>query len=132
MDFIDVLCDRINETPNLPVLCVLGYLGDDESLVVYPLPGSRVIQEFMDGMTVQAINCEIAMKSKSHKNISVAMWNIQNLLENTTEMPSVDGSYEFESMAITNKPFISRTDDQGWYEFILDITAQITVYRKGE
>ncbi|WP_137744838.1 phage tail terminator protein [Robertmurraya siralis] len=132
MDFIERLQERINAINQLPVVCKLGYLGTDESLVLYPLPGSQVTQRFMDGTTDQQLNYEIAMKSKSQNRIHQTLWLIQNELEGLSQLESKDGSYEFDELIITNKPFINQIDDQGWFVFLLDVQAKITVFKESE
>lgn len=130
IDFLDRLQDRINGIPMIPTLRQ-GYLGTGESLVIYPLPGSRVVQGYMDGTRDWAMNYEIAMKSQDSVAINDTLWKIQTKLEQLQELPSGDGSYEFENLIITNKPFINQLDDQGWFVFLLDVQANITVL-KGE
>ncbi len=130
MDFMERLCDEINDTPRLPVVCKLGYLGADESLVLYPLPGSKVVQEFMDGTSDQQLNYEIAMKSKSQNKINSTLWVIQNELEKLKVLVSQDDSFKFDELIITNKPFINQIDEQGWFVFLLDVQANITVYKE--
>lgn len=130
MDFAERLTEKINSIPNLPIQCKMGYLGTDESLVVYPLPGSQVINKFMDGTSEQRLNFEFAMKSKSQSAIHAALWMIQNYLEILKELKSNDGSFEFEDLIITNKPFINQLDEQGWFVFLLDIQANITVFEE--
>lgn len=130
MDFMERLCDRINEIPRLPVSCKLGYLGAEDSFVLYPLPGSRVTQEYMDGTKDWAMNYELAMKSKLQSKINSTLWVVQNELEELEELNSDDGSFEFEDLIITNKPFINQIDDQGWFVFLLDIQAKITVFKE--
>ncbi len=131
MDFIERLAEKVNEIPGLPIQCRIGYLGTDESFAVYPLPGSKVITEYMDGTSEQELNFEFAMKSKSQKKIHDTLWLVQNKLERLDELESKDSSFEFEELIITNKPFINQIDDQGWFVFLLDIQAKITVF-KGE
>lgn len=82
----------------------------------------------MDGTKDWAMNYEIAMKSKNHVEVSNALWKIQTVLEQLEELPSNDGSYKFEKLTITNKPFINGNDEQGWFVFLLDLQAEITVY----
>lgn len=130
MDFMERLCDRINEIPRLPVSCKLGYLGAEDSFVLYPLPGSRVTQEYMDGTKDWAMNYELAMKSKLQSKINSTLWLVQTELEELEELNSNDGSFEFEELIITNKPFINQADDQGWFVFLLDIQAKITVFKE--
>lgn len=132
MDFIDRLCDKVNAIQGLPIKCKIGYLGADESFVVYPLPGSQVTAEYMDGTTDQQLNFEFAMKSKSQKKIHDTLWMVQNELEDLKNLESHDGSFEFEKLTITNKPFINQIDEQGWFVFLLDVQANITVFKEAE
>lgn len=119
---------RINAIPNMPVVSRLGYLGAEESLVLYPLPGSRIITEYMDGTTDQQLNYEIAMKSKRQSTILDVLWKVQNELEHLKNLESNDGSFEFQSITITNKPFINQIDEQDWFVFLLNVQANITVF----
>ncbi|WP_062052408.1 minor capsid protein [Bacillus sp. JCM 19034] len=132
MDFIERLNDKINAIDQLPIVSKLGYLGTEESLVLYPLPGSRVTAEYMDGTTDQQLNYEIAMKSKTQSKIHQSLWAIQNELEGLSEIESADGSFEFDELIITNKPFINNADDQGWFVFLLNVQAKITVFKESE
>jgi len=50
--------------------------------------------------------------------------------ENLKELESQDGSFEFEELIITDKPFINQADEQGWFVFLLDIQAKITVFKE--
>ncbi len=129
MDFIERLAKRVNQIPNIPIQCKLGYLGTDESFVVYPLPGSRIVSKFMDGTSDQQLNFEFAMKSKSQSKIHATLWLVQNELEGLPELESEDGSFEFDELIITNKPFINKIEDQGWFVFLLDVQAKITVFK---
>ncbi|RST57679.1 capsid protein [Siminovitchia terrae] len=129
MDFMERLCDKVNEMPELPITCKKGYLGADESFVVYPLPGSRVVQEYMDGTKDWAMNYEFAMKSKVQSKINQTLWTVQTELEKLAELESQNDSFEFEELIITNKPFINQIDDQGWFVFLLDVQAKITVLK---
>ena len=132
MDFMERLCEMVNEIPNLPIPCRMGYLGAEESFVVFPLPGSRVTTRFMDGTSEQALNFEFAMKSKQQSKIHVTLWMVQNELEALSEgdLVSQDNSFEFEDLVITNKPFINQADEQGWFVFLLDVKANITVFKE--
>lgn len=125
MDFIERLKDKLNTLP-LPVRLNIGYLGTSEALVIYPLPGSRTIAEYMDGTKDVALNFEIAMKSKRQDVIHNTLWLLHNSLENIETLESGDDSFQFDEIVITNKPFINQLDDQGWFIFLLDIQAKIT------
>lgn len=129
MDFIDRLKDSVNIL-SLPLKMRTGYLGTSETLVVYPMPGSKVTQLYMDGTKDIDLNYEIAMKSEDGQKISDTLWLIQNYLENLLEIESDDNSFEFNGLEITNKPFISDADTKGWFVFLLDIKANVTIYNK--
>src|SRR5690625_483502 len=130
MDFIERLSDKVNKFPGIPITCKIGYLGTGESFVVYPLPGSNTVMEYMDGAKDQQLNYEFRMKSKSQKKINQTLWLVQNELEILSELESHDGSFKFEELIITNKPFINQSDDQGWFVFLLDVQAKITVFKE--
>ncbi|AAU85092.1 minor head protein [Bacillus phage BCASJ1c] len=130
MDFIERLTERVNSIPGLPISCKKGYLGTEESFVVYPLPGSRTVSQYMDGTKDRRLNYEFAMKSKSQRKIDETLWLVQNVLDDLGELESADGSFEFEGIDITNTPFINNADNQGWFVFLLDVQAKITVFEE--
>lgn len=128
MDFIYRLVDSINSIQGLKNKIRTGYLNDNESLVIYPLAGSRTVQQFYDGVKEQELNYEIAMKSKDGQKLDDTLWQIQNYLEQLTELNSQDNSFDFDWLEITNKPFIEQFDEQGWFVFSIDFKAHITIY----
>ncbi|GEN87251.1 phage tail terminator protein [Oceanobacillus sojae] len=130
MDFLERLVDEVNSIDRLPIRCEPGYLGEAESFVVYPIPGSRVVNEYYNGVKDQQLNYEFAMKSKIPGNIHNTLWVVQNALEQIESINSNDGSFEFDELIITNKPFINQADSQGWFVFLLDIQAKITTFNK--
>lgn len=129
MDFLERLAERINRIEGLPIDCEPGYLGADESLGVYPIPGSRDIAVYMDGTKDVQLNYEIAMKSKIQGRIHGTLWLIQNELDNLNSLESLDGSFKFIDLGITNKPYINEADEQGWFVFLLNIQAKITILK---
>lgn len=129
MDFVERLKDSIN-TINLPLKMRTGYLSDKETLVVYPSPGSRVVQQYMDETKDVNLNYQIAMKSKDGELINNTLWIIQNYLESLMSVTSNDNSFEYNGLVIANKPFISEADEQGWFVFLLDVTANVTIYEE--
>lgn len=130
MDFMERAVDKVNTIQDLPVVMKKGYLTEVESLVMYPLPGSRVTSEFHDGTKDVNLNYEIAMKSTSSKKISEVLWVIQNELESLTDIQSNDQSFEFDSIVITNKPYINQVDEKSLFVFLLDFTAKITIFKQ--
>ncbi|MFL2124066.1 minor capsid protein [Marinilactibacillus psychrotolerans] len=126
MDFIDRVKDSINQIPNLPIQIRKGYLGIDETLVIYGLPGSRVVREYMDGEKELELNYEIAMKSQNGQKIENTLWMISDYLDSVKAIQSNDGSFEFNGLAVTSKPYINQADQQNWFVFLLTFTANVT------
>lgn len=129
MDLIERLKDSVNTIDSLPLRCVSGYLKPEESFVVYPLPGSKVIQQFYDGVKDMQLNFEFAMKSKDQHKIHQTLWSVQTFLEELEELSSADGSFDFDGITVTNKPFITNLDDTGYYIFNLDVAVEVTSYK---
>lgn len=130
IDFLVNLVDHVNEDLDIPMPLKMGYLGEAESFVIYPTPGSRVTNEFYDGTKDRDLNYDIAMQSKSQELLQEALWRVHNDVENITELPSENGSYDFDEIVVADKPFISQVDEQGWFVFMLSVTAKITTYNK--
>lgn len=128
MDFIDKLRNEINKTIKPKPKLRKGFLGKDDSLVVFPLAGSKVTKEYYDGVKEQELNYEIAMKSKNADLLDKTLWDIQSFLENLTVLESDDDSFDFNGIEITNKPFIQMFDEKGWFIFLVDFKANITIY----
>lgn len=131
MDFLDQFTAKINLIPDLPAPLKKGYLGIGNSFVIYGIPGSQITDRFMDGSYVESLNYEIAMQSQDPELLHDTLWMVQTEIEKFVDIPSADGSYEFEQITITNKPFINQLNDQGWFIFVLDLTAEITIQNKG-
>lgn len=128
MDFIERLTEKIN-TLELPNHLVKGYLDANESLVIYPIPGGRTIREYMNGDEDKRLNYEIAYKSKSQEKLSGTLWELQTFVDELEELESENDSFQFNDIAVTNTPYINSFDDQGWYVFLLDIQAEITIFK---
>ena len=127
MDFIERIKDSVNSIDNLPIQLRIGYLGTDESLVIYPLPGSATTKEYMDGAKDVDMNYEIAMKSKDGDKLQQVLWLMSEHLDKVKSVISQDDSFTFNKLTITSKPFINQFDEQGWLVFLLDFTANITI-----
>ncbi len=128
MDFIERLTEQVN-TLDIPVPLSIGYLLATESFVVYPMPGSQITETYMDGTTDQNLNFEFAMKSKTQQKLHETLWEVQNALEQLETLESNDDSFIFTEITITDKPFIDQINEQGWFVFLLNIRAEITVLK---
>ncbi|HEM4852001.1 TPA: capsid protein, partial [Streptococcus suis] len=101
MDFLSQLKNHINENLNLPFQMKIGYLDDQESLVVYTLPGSSVKRVYYDGTKELTLNIEIAIKSKQGQLAEDSLWQIAGLLEVLEDLPSANGSFDLEDIEVT-------------------------------
>ena len=125
-DFSEVLRDFIN-TLNLSLTCRLDYLSEKEDLVLYPLPGGKILKEYMDGKQDISLIFEVAIKTIDHQRTSSILWAINHALANfDLELPSKNNSYQFRGLEVS-QPFLNDRDDQGFYIYMLDVTAEIEV-----
>lgn len=125
-DFSEVLRDFIN-TLNLSLTCRLDYLAEKEDLVLYPLPGGKILEEYMDGKQDISLVFEVAIKTLDHQRTSSILWTINHALANfDLELPSKNNSYQFRGLEVS-QPFLNDRDDQGFYIYMLDVTAEIEV-----
>ncbi|HEP5229939.1 TPA: minor capsid protein [Streptococcus pyogenes] len=123
-DFSEVLRDFIN-TLNLPLTCTLDYLSEKESLVIYPLPGGKIEKEYMNGKQDISLVYEVAIKTTDHQKTSSILWAINYALADfSLELPSQNNSYQFRSLEVS-QPFLNDRDDQGFYVYMLDVTARL-------
>ena len=125
-DFSEVLRDFIN-TLNLSLTCRLDYLSEKEDLVLYPLPGGKIFKEYMNGKQDISLVFEVAIKTLDHQRTSSILWTINHALANfDLELPSKNNSYQFRGLEVS-QPFLNDRDDQGFYIYMLDVTAEIEV-----
>lgn len=123
-DFSEVLRDFI-DTLNLPLTCTLDYLSEKESLVIYPLPGGKIEKEYMNGKQDISLVYEVAIKTTDHQKTSSILWAINYALADfNLELPSQNNSYQFRSLEVS-QPFLNDRDDQGFYVYMLDVTARL-------
>lgn len=123
-DFSEVLRDFI-DTLGLPLTCRLDYLSETESLVLYPLPGGKVEKEYMNGKQDISLVFEVAIKTTDHQKTSSILWAVNSALADfNLELPSQNNSYQFRGLEVS-QPFLNDRDDQGFYVYMLDITARL-------
>lgn len=129
IDFLEVLCDHINSL-GLPIEARLDYLGENEDLVLYPLPGGTVETEDMAGIMTVQLPYEVAIKTKDQQLNNVILWLINSALSKIDlELPSKNRTYNFLSLEPA-APALNDLDEQGFYIYLLDITARLEIERK--
>ena len=125
-DFAYVLKEYIN-TLSIPIHCTLDYLDALESLVLYPLPGGKVDKVYMDGSRDVTLIFEFAVKSVDQQKAIECLWEINKALsEFDFDLPSQNGSYLFNNLT-TTQPSLNEKDGQGYYIYLQDITASLTI-----
>lgn len=127
MDLSEVIADKINNMPNMPYLCIINYLNDNEGLALYPVVGSST--QFADwaGNLTRNINYEVQIRGsvKQSANLSNTLWRIANMLDSSDSLDSVNGSYIFQSLNITNEPSLTDADTSGHVQYTLGFSVQI-------
>lgn len=129
-DFQFMLVRHIN-TLDLPLTARLDYLRETDDLVVYPLPGGEVKEQFMDGTQEISLPFEIAIKSTDQELANAILWTINTALTDfDLNISSGNDSYTFLGLDVS-KPFLNEKDAQGYYIYLLDVAAALEI-RKDE
>lgn len=127
LDFLPKLNNKINSL-GLYASSAIGLLGTDESLSIMAMPGGSE-REYMDGARDKDYQVQVNAKSIDQMNCYNALTVIYQTLENLSELPSSNGSYEFNKISTQSLPSLVMQDEQGFYIFQLSISAKITIYK---
>lgn len=128
-DFSEVLLEHIKSVQS-QIHSKHGYLDEHEGLAIYPLPGGNVVDEDMAGTQIVDLPFEIAIKSRDQELNNNTLWQINAALSKMDlELPSKNGSYEFLGLKV-DKPYLNDLDEQGFYIYLLDVTASLEIERK--
>ncbi|MEH7236755.1 minor capsid protein [Bacillus sp. JJ1562] len=127
LDFMDRLKDKINSF-SLYARCTIGLLGSSESLSIMAMPGGSETV-FFDGTRDKDYQVQVNAKSKNQMNCFNALTQIYQTLENLEDLPSDNGSYDFQEISTQSLPSLVGQDEQGFYIFQLSISAKITIYQ---
>lgn len=103
LDFMSNLRDEVN-TLGLSLICKLGELEPNESLVVYMLPGGRTTGGGYDGTIEKRFNLEFAVKTKSLLEGYQLLNKVGRHLELLSNLPSKNDSYEFMGIVVASEP----------------------------
>lgn len=127
LDFLGKLNSKINSL-GLYARSSIGLLDVDESLSVMAMPGGSEV-EFMDGTRDKDYQVQVNAKSTDQMNCYNALTAIYQTLENLSDLPSSNGSYDFNKISIQSLPSLVMQDEQGFYIYQLSLSAKITIYR---
>lgn len=127
LDFLDKLNDRVNSL-GLYAPSSIGLLDVDESLSIMAMPGGTEV-EYMDGTRDKDYQVQVNAKSMEQLNCYNALTAIYQTLENLSDLPSSNGSYEFNKISTQSLPSLVMQDEQRFYIYQLSLSAKITIYR---
>jgi hypothetical protein len=127
LDFMDQLNKKINSM-NLFASSRIGLLGADESISIMAMPGGEETA-FFDGTRDKSYNVQVNAKSKNQLNCFNALTKIYQTLENLDDLPSENGSYDFQGITTQSLPSLLERDEQGYWVYVLSISAKITIYK---
>ena len=126
LDFLDRLNQKINSL-GLYAPCSIGLLGPGESLSIMPMPGGEETVYF-DGVRDKNYQIQVNAKSKNQPNCFYALTTIYQTLENLEDLPSANGSYDFQKITTQSLPNLVTQDEQGFFIYAMNIVAKITIY----
>lgn len=93
---------------------VLGALKENESISVMAMPGGTETV-FFDGTRDKDYQVQINAKSKRQDNCINELNKLSQILERLDDLPSGNGSYDFESITITSLPSFLMQDEHGFF-----------------
>lgn len=127
LDFLVQLNRYINQQKPF-ASSVIGVLGATESVSVMAMPGGQE-KVFFDGTRDKDYQVQINAKSKKQDNCINFLSTIFQRLENLENLPSINGSYDFQQIKITSMPSLVMIDEQGFFIYQLSISATITIHK---
>lgn len=127
LDFLIQLNKKINSL-GLFAQSTIGLLGPGESISIMIMPGGDET-EYFDGSRDKSYNIQINAKSKNQMNCFNALTTIYQTLENLDDLPSANGSYDFQKITTQSLPSLLEQDEQGFFVYVLSIEAKITIYK---
>lgn len=127
LDFMLQLNNKINSL-GLYAPCYIGLLGPEESLSIMAMPGGEEVV-FMDGVRDKDYQVQVNGKSRDQLACINALTHIYQTLENLIDLPSTNGSYEFQKITTQSLPNLVTQDEQGFFVYALSISAKITIYQ---
>ena len=84
----------------------------------------------MAGTQTVSLPFEIAIKSRDQALNNTILWQINAALSKMDlDLPSKNQSYNFLSLAV-DKPYLNDLDEQGFYIYLLDVTASLEIERE--
>ena len=127
LDFLVQLNRYINSL-GLFARSEIGVLKATESIALMAMPGGAETVYF-DGTRDKDYQVQINAKGKKQDNCINSLSGLFQKLENLTDLPSDNGSYDFQQIKITSLPSLIMVDEQGFFMYELSISATITIHK---
>lgn len=128
LDFMLRLNEKINSM-NLFAPSVIGILAETESISIMPMPGGAE-RVYYDGIRDKDYQVQINTKSKNQASCLNALTEIYQTLERLDDLPSSNGSFDFQKITTASLPSLVTMDEQGFFIYQLSISAKITIYER--
>lgn len=127
MDFLERLVELLNEQDYYATV-VSPILVDGNSIAVVVMP-SNDYDHYFDGSYRQGYAFQVMTKHTDQLTAYYTLVNITNLLETIEDIPSQNGSYEFENIKITTDPNVIGKDDK-YYIYAAQFSAALFINPK--
>lgn len=125
MDLYERLYDAIVDA-ELPFKTMLGFLPEQKDIVcLYPLPGSQTVEQYFDGTKEREMLYEIGFRTNDQQKANEVLWKITEYLDSFAKIESENDSFSFNSLEVSEMPFISEMDIDGLNTFLLDLKVNV-------
>lgn len=128
LDILDRLNDYINSL-NLFAHSRIGLLDIGNSVSIMSMPGGEE-RVYLDGIRDKEYQVQINAKSDNQNNCFNSLTSIYQNLERLDDLPSSNGSYDFQGIKVTSLPNMIGQDDQGFFIWAINISIEITIYEE--
>lgn len=134
LDFEERLADYLD---SLELGYTLYYDSNDStggrsSMAVIPAPGSRTLAVYYDGIKEKRFNYFVQINDRDQDRTKAmnALMLIGDKLEDIEELPSLNNTYEFNGITISNEPYFTLAGDDGSTYFRLSVQVDLTVFEE--
>lgn len=125
-DFLSVFVNYLNQ--ELGLNARIGYVDEDDSVCVANLPSGKVIETYMDNRKLMRLPYEIVIRDKLQEQANMLLWMIDDFLKiETLTFTSETDSFEFDSLSIDDKPYLSGMDERGNYVCSFSFHADLII-----
>ena len=93
-----------------------------------------MVQEYYNGVKEKRLNYEIQAKIRpaSRQKTVTALTALTDELNELENLPSLDGSFDFNRITVGNELYFSEATEVGFIYFRLDFQPTLTIYKRGK